>query len=70
MHINLNIDDELLAAAQRATGLKSKRAVVNEALRRLVAEQERVNLLELEGQFQFAPDYDYKALRQDDQLHR
>ena len=33
---NVVLDKELLEAAQRATGLKTKKAVIEEALRRLV----------------------------------
>ncbi len=65
MHTNLNLDDDLMARAQRATGLKTKRDIVHEALRQLVAAHERVSLLELDGQIQFAPGYDHKALRDD-----
>lgn len=36
MRTNIMIDDELMKAAQEATGLKTKRAVVEEGLRRLV----------------------------------
>ena len=70
MHTNIDIDVQLLASAQRVTGLTSKRAVVHEALSRLVAESERVSLLELEGQIVFAPNYDYKSLRQTDDASR
>ncbi len=36
MRTNIEIDEELLAAAMEATGLPTKRATVEEALRRLV----------------------------------
>jgi Arc/MetJ family transcription regulator len=36
MRTNIEIDDELLAAAMAATGLPTKKATVEEALRRLV----------------------------------
>ena len=39
MRTNIEIDDELLAAAMAATGLPTKRATVEEALRRLVRRQ-------------------------------
>ncbi|MBI4921719.1 MAG: type II toxin-antitoxin system VapB family antitoxin [Devosia nanyangense] len=38
---NIDIDDELMAAAMRASGLKTKRAVVEEGLR-IVARRERL----------------------------
>ncbi len=36
MRTTLNIDDELLAEAQRVTGLKEKAALVREGLRALI----------------------------------
>ena len=38
---NIDIDDELLAAAMAVTGLPTKRATVEEALRRLVRRQQQ-----------------------------
>jgi Arc/MetJ family transcription regulator len=47
MRTNVVIDDELMAAAMESTGLKTKRAVIEEALRTLVRlkSQERVRSL-------------------------
>jgi Arc/MetJ family transcription regulator len=42
MRTNIVIDDELLKAAQKATGLKTKKAVVEEGLRRMVTFAEQV----------------------------
>jgi Arc/MetJ family transcription regulator len=36
MRTNVVIDDELMAAALKSTGLKTKRAVIEEALRTLI----------------------------------
>lgn len=36
MRTNIDIDDELLAEAMKITGLSSKKATVEEALRRLI----------------------------------
>ena len=36
---NIDIDDELMAAAMKASGLKTKKAVVEEGLRGLAKEQ-------------------------------
>lgn len=36
MRTNLELDDELMAAAKEATGLATKKAIVEEALRDLV----------------------------------
>jgi Arc/MetJ family transcription regulator len=47
MRTNVVIDDELMAAALESTGLKTKKAVIEEALRTLVRlkAQERVRAL-------------------------
>lgn len=64
MHTKIDIDTDLLTAALLATGLKTKREVGHEGLARLIADAQRVNLLQFDGQIAFAADYDYKALRQ------
>jgi Arc/MetJ family transcription regulator len=43
---NIDIDDELVAAAMRATGLKTKRAAVEEGLRELTREDRLRRALE------------------------
>jgi Arc/MetJ family transcription regulator len=46
MRTNIEIDDDLLARAMKAAGLKTKRATVEEALRRLVASDRRRQAIE------------------------
>jgi Arc/MetJ family transcription regulator len=46
MRTNIEIDDKLLAEAMAATGLKTKRAVVEEGLRTLTRLQRQVQALE------------------------
>lgn len=46
MRTNIEIDDGLLAQAMKATGLSTKRATVEEALKRLVADHECREALE------------------------
>jgi Arc/MetJ family transcription regulator len=41
MRINIDIDDDLLAEAMAATGLATKKAIVDEALRRLAPQYRR-----------------------------
>jgi len=65
MRTNIVLDDRLVAEAQRLTGITTKRALVDEALRVLIATRKRRSLLELQGKIRFAEDYDYKALRED-----
>ena len=49
MRTTLNIDDELLAEAQRLTGLKEKVALVREGLRALVERESARRLAKLGG---------------------
>ena len=65
MRTNIVLDDRLVAEAQRLTGITTKRALVDEALRVLIATRRRRSLLELEGKIRFAEGYDHKALRED-----
>ena len=46
MRTNIEIDDELIAAAMEATGQSTKRATVEEALRRVVAGYRRLQAIE------------------------
>jgi Arc/MetJ family transcription regulator len=45
MRTNIDIDDDLIAEAMAATGLTTKKATVEEALRRLVRRYHRQNAL-------------------------
>ena len=50
MRTNIEIDDSLLEEAMSATGLKTKKATIEEALQRLVTNERRRRALnELEG---------------------
>ena len=64
MRTNIVLDDDLVAQATELTGITTKKALVNEALRVLIDVRRRRNLLELEGKIRFADGYDHKALRQ------
>jgi Arc/MetJ family transcription regulator len=63
MRTNVVIDDQLLAEAQQLTGLPTKRAVIEEALRTLVRLKAQAQIRELRGQLQWEGDLD--ALRRD-----
>jgi len=45
MRTNIDIDDDLIAEAMAATGLTTKKATVEEALRRLVRRHQRLDAL-------------------------
>lgn len=66
MRTNIVLDDELVAEAARLSGIKTKRELVHEALRVLIATKRRKSLLDLEGKIELAPGYDYKSLRSDE----
>ena len=65
MRTNIQLDDDLVTEARRLTGIRTKRELVHQALELLVATKRRRSLLDLDGKIQFAPDYDYKRLRDD-----
>jgi len=58
MRTNIEIDDEVMREAQRLTGLPTKRAAVDLALRELVARYRRLGLLELRGRVHWEGDLD------------
>jgi Arc/MetJ family transcription regulator len=63
MRTNIVLDEDLVKEAARLTGIKTKRALVKEALRALIDTRRRRSLLELRGRIAFAPGYDHKAAR-------
>ena len=63
MRTNIDLPDELLAAAMAATGLSTKKATVEEALRSLVQHHERKQAVEdIRG---LGWDGDLDAMRKD-----
>jgi len=53
MRTNVVIDDELMAAALESTGLKTKRAVIEKALRTLVQMKAQEKTRSLRGKLQW-----------------
>ena len=66
MRTNVDIDDKLLSKAKKLSGLKTKREIVNEALKSFIRYQQQLGVLKLAGKFQFWDDYEheYKRLRE------
>ena len=58
MRTNIEIDDKLMAELLESTGLKTKKAVVDAALRELRRKKGREALLALAGKVEFWPGYD------------
>jgi Arc/MetJ family transcription regulator len=63
MRTNIELDEELIREAMRLTGLATKRAVVEEALRELVRARRRDRLAEAFGSLRWDGDLD--AMRRD-----
>jgi Arc/MetJ family transcription regulator len=53
---NIDIDDEVMAEAQRLTGARTKRETVDLALRELVARHRRLGILQLSGRVHWEGD--------------
>jgi Arc/MetJ family transcription regulator len=61
---NLQIEDDLIQEALLLGGHRTKRAVVEEALREYVQRRKQLKILELFGTIEYDPEYDYKQQRQ------
>jgi Arc/MetJ family transcription regulator len=58
MRTNIVIDDDLIGKALIATGLKTKRAAVEEGLRTLIRLHEQETILGLAGKVRWSGDLD------------
>ncbi|MEI6318125.1 MAG: type II toxin-antitoxin system VapB family antitoxin [Pseudomonadota bacterium] len=58
MRTNIVIDDELMRATLKATGLKTKREAVDEALRTLLRLKQQTELRKLRGKHEWIGDID------------
>jgi len=63
MRTNIVLDDNLVRKAMKLSRAKTKKEVINQALRELVESRKRLNLMDLAGKIEFSKDYNYKALR-------
>lgn len=61
---NIVLDDELVEEAFRHSNAKTKRELVDMALREFVDNHRRKDVRELRGKISFHPGYDYKKLRE------
>ncbi len=61
MRTNIDLDDQLVEEAMQISGAKTKKDVVNLALRELVKAKRKRSILDLAGQIEFAKDYDPKS---------
>ncbi|AIS53338.1 hypothetical protein TKV_c22090 [Thermoanaerobacter kivui] len=64
MRTNIVIDENLIKEALKISGLKTKKEVVNLALKEFVENRKKKNLMEIKGKIQFDENYDYKKMRE------
>jgi Arc/MetJ family transcription regulator len=63
MSTRIAIDDALVNEAFKLGHFKNKRDMINTALREFIDRRKQLELIELFGQFEPDPDYDYKQGR-------
>ena len=63
MRTNIALDDKLVAEAFKVSHSKTKKALIDEALKEYVDSRKRLDLLDLSGRIRFRKDYDYKSMR-------
>ena len=56
MRTNIVLDEELVERAQQLTGIKTKRGVVDEALRTLILVREQAGIRHLRGKLKWEGD--------------
>jgi Arc/MetJ family transcription regulator len=64
LRTNIVLDDELVEEAFRHTDARTKRELVDLALREFVENHKRKDIRELRGRVTFHPGYDHKKLRE------
>jgi len=58
MRTNIVLDEDLIERAQKLTGIKTKRAVVQEALRTLILLREQAEIRQLRGKLKWQGNLD------------
>ena len=64
MRTNIVLDDELVAEAQELSQIKTKRELIDVALREFVQNRRRLDIRDLRGMDLIADDYDHKLSRE------
>jgi hypothetical protein len=64
------IEPKLVAKALAVSGERTKKAVIEKALREFIASCEQKRILELVGKLDWDPTYDYKKERGRSEKHR
>lgn len=63
MRTNIELNDELVAEAMQLSGAKTKKEVVDMALRELIRRKKKKDLMDLAGKIDFIEGYDHKKAR-------
>ena len=63
MPTNLKLNDKLIEAAVKLGRFKTKQDAVNSALAEYVQRRQRLRILDLGGEIEFDPKWDYKGMR-------
>lgn len=63
MRTNIELDEELVREARELSRIKTKRALIHQALTEFVNHRKRLDLREIEGSDLLDPEYDHKGLR-------
>lgn len=66
MRTNVVLDDKLVAEAQALSQIRTKRELIDTALREFVAHRKQLDLRDLRGVGELCADYDYKSARSGD----
>ena len=64
MRTNILLNDTLVEEAMKLSNVKTKKELVNLALKEFVENYKRKNLAELKGKIKFQEGYDYKSMRE------
>ena len=63
MRTNIVLDDDLMQEAFSLTGIRTKRELVDTALKELVRRYRKRDLTDLAGKIRLRDDFDHKTLR-------
>lgn len=64
MRTNIDIEEELLKEAFKFTDIKTKKDLINLALKEFIETHKKKNLMKLKGKIKFCKGYDYKDMRE------
>ena len=68
MATNLAIDDKLIDEARRVGNYRTKKEAVTAALDEFIRRRKQLEILDHFGTIDFAPEYDYRKMRQLDRI--